>query len=168
MGAMGERQRIEAITLPVADVDRAKAFYERVGWNLDYDLEPAPGLRVVQFTPYGSACSIIFGSGMPQARPGSYVNSYVVVSDIEKAHAELVEHGIDVSDIYHWSQEGRSTGADPEAGDFGKYPEYAEPATRTPGADPKRADFGSYIEFADPDGNTWLVQEVPSRASTEL
>ena len=141
MTSMAEKQRIEAITLPVADVDRAKAFYERAGWNLDYDTGPAPGIRVVQFTPTGSACSIMFGTGMPQAEPGSYRNTYLVVNDIASAHAELVERGIEVSGIYHWTQEGR-----------------------TPGVDPDRADFGSYAEFADPDGNTWLVQEVPSRA----
>lgn len=159
---MGERQRIEAITLPVADVDRARTFYERVGWALDYDLQPAPGLRVVQFTPAGSACSIVFGSGTPQSPAGSYVNTYLVVSDLERARAELVERGIEVSEIYHWTR------ADPKHGDLAKYPEFAEPASRIPGVDPKRADFGSYAEFADPDGNTWLLQEVPSRASTEL
>ncbi len=90
MTSMAEKQRIEAITLPVADVDRAKAFYQRAGWNLDYDTGPAPGIRVVQFTPTGSACSIMFGTGMPQAEPGSYRNTYLVVNDIASAHAELV------------------------------------------------------------------------------
>jgi len=167
MTSMAEKQRIEAITLPVADVDRAKAFYERVGWKLDYDTRPAPGMRVVQFTPAGSACSITFGTGMPQAEPGSYRNTYLVVSDIARAHAELVERGIEVSDIYHWTQEGR-TPVDPNRVDLGKYPELAGPDGRTPGVDPNRTDFGSYAEFADPDGNTWLIQEVPSRASTEV
>ena len=166
MTSMAEKQRIEAITVPVADVDRAKAFYERVGWTLDYDTRPAPGMRVVQFTPAGSACSITFGTGMPQAEPGSYRNTYLVVSDIARAHAELVERGIEVSDIYHWSQEGRTPG-DPNRADLGKYPELAGP-DRTLGVDPHRTDFGSYAEFADPDGNTWLIQEVPSRASTEV
>jgi catechol 2,3-dioxygenase-like lactoylglutathione lyase family enzyme len=166
MTSMAEKQRIEAITLPVADVDRAKAFYQRAGWHLDYDTGPAPGIRVVQFTPAGSACSITFGTGMPQAEPGSYRNTYLVVSDIARAHAELVERGIEVSDIYHWAQEGRTPGVDTNRADFGKYPELADPDRRTPGVDPNRADFGSYAEFADPDGNTWLIQEVPSRAST--
>ena len=134
------RYGIEAITMPVSDVDRAKAFYEQAGWHLDLDTEPAPGMRVVQFTPTGSDCSITFGTGFPQAEPGSYVNTYLVVRDIEAAHRELVERGIDVSDIYHWTEAGR-----------------------TPGADPNHGDFGSYAEFADPDGNTWLLQEVPSR-----
>jgi predicted enzyme related to lactoylglutathione lyase len=132
--------RIEAITLPVADVDRAKAFYEQMGWTLNVDTEPAPGFRVVQFTPPGSDCSITFGTGMPQAEPGSYVSTYLVVADIEPAHRELRERGIEISDIYHFSEQGQ-----------------------TPGPDPKRGDFGSYANFADPDGNSWLLQEVPSR-----
>ncbi len=133
--------RIEAITLPVTDVDRAKAFYEQAGWHLDVDTEFGAGMRVVQFTPPGSACSITFGTGTPQSEPGSYRSTYLVVADIEPAHRELAERGIPVSDIFH----------------FG-------PESRTAGVDPKRADFGSYATFADPDGNTWLLQEVPSRA----
>jgi catechol 2,3-dioxygenase-like lactoylglutathione lyase family enzyme len=136
------RYGIEAITLPVTDVDRAKAFYEQAGWNVDVDTEPAPGMRVVQLTPTGSSCSITFGTGMPQSKPGSDVNTYLVVSDIEAAHRELRTRGIPISDIYHWAEQGR-----------------------TPGVDPGRGDYGSYADFADPDGNTWLLQEVPSRAS---
>lgn len=94
-----EKHRIEAITPPVANVDRAKAFHERAGWTLDYDTGPAPGIRVVQFTPTGSACSITFGTGMPQAEPASYRNTYLVVSDIARARAELVERGIEVGDV---------------------------------------------------------------------
>jgi catechol 2,3-dioxygenase-like lactoylglutathione lyase family enzyme len=132
--------RIEAITLPVSDVDRARDFYVQAGWNLDLDTALGSGIRVVQLTPPGSGTSITFGTGMPQAQPGSYVNTYLVVSDIEAAHADLKARGIEVSDIYHWSEQGR-----------------------TPGPDPNRGDYGSYADFADPDGNTWLVQEVPSR-----
>ena len=135
--------RIEAITLPVSDVDRAKAFYEQAGFHLDLDTEPAPGMRVVQLTPAGSDCSITFGIGFPQAQPGSYVNTYLVVPDIEIAQAELKGRGIEISDIYHWSEAGQ-----------------------TPGVDPNRGDYGSYADFRDPDGNSWLVQEVPSRASS--
>lgn len=136
--------RIEAITLPVADVDRAKAFYEQAGWHLDVDTEPAPGLRVVQFTPPGSDCSITFGIGMPQAEPGSYRSTYLVVSDIVPAHAALRERGIPIDDIFHYGPEGQAAGPDPN-----------------------HADFGSYATFADPDGNTWLLQEVPSRAKAD-
>ena len=134
--------RIEAITLPVSDVDRARDFYVQAGWNLDVDTEPAPGLRVVQLTPHGSSCSISFGIGFPQSEPGSYMNTYLVVSDIEAAHRDLKDRGIPVGDIWHWTEQGQ-----------------------TPGTDPNRGDFGSYATFADPDGNVWLLQEVPSRAS---
>jgi catechol 2,3-dioxygenase-like lactoylglutathione lyase family enzyme len=136
--------RIEAITLPVTDVDRARAFYEQAGWHLDVDTSPTPGMRVVQLTPPGSDCSITFGTGMPQSTPGSYVNTYLVVADIEPAHRELTERGIPISEIFHFGAEGQS-----------------------PGPDPNRGDYGSYATFADPDGNTWLLQEVPSRASRE-
>ncbi|MDQ3782861.1 MAG: VOC family protein [Actinomycetota bacterium] len=138
------KYRIEAITLPVSDIDRAKAFYQQANWRLDVDTEPAPGIRIVQFTPPGSECSITFGMGMPQSEPGSYVATYLVVSDIEEAHRDLTERGIPVGDIFHY-------GADGEA----------------PGPDPNRGEYGSYATFADPDGNSWLVQEVPSRAESE-
>lgn len=134
------KYRIEAITLPVSDADRAKAFYEQAGWQLDVDTEPAPGMRVVQFTPPGSDCSITFGTGMPQSEPGSYTNTYLVVADIEPAHRELADRGIPISDIFHFGPEGQMAGPDPN-----------------------RGDFGSYAAFADPDGNSWLLQEVPSR-----
>ncbi|HJR91721.1 MAG TPA: VOC family protein [Acidimicrobiia bacterium] len=134
------KYRIEALTLPVADVDRSKDFYLQAGWTLDLDVTPTPGMRVVQFTPPGSAASIIFGTGMPQAEPGSYLNTYLVVTDIEAAHADLKDRGVPVEDIYHWTAGGQ-----------------------TPGVDPERGDYGSYSGFADPDGNRWLIQEVPSR-----
>jgi predicted enzyme related to lactoylglutathione lyase len=132
--------RIEAITLPVTDVDRAKAFYESAGWHLDVDTEPTEGMRVVQLTPPGSDCSITFGVGMDQASPGSYRATYLVVADITAAHADLQARGIPVSDLFHFGPEGQM-----------------------PGVDPTHADYGSYATFADPDGNTWLLQEVPSR-----
>lgn len=138
------KYRIEAITLPVSDVDRAKAFYEQAGFHLDLDAEVGPGMRVVQFTPVGSDCSITFGTGTPQAEPGSYVSTYLVVSDIEVAHRELSERGVPIGDIFHFSETGQ-----------------------TPGLDPKRADYGSYASIVDPDGNSWLVQEVPSRAASD-
>jgi predicted enzyme related to lactoylglutathione lyase len=135
--------RIEAITLPVSDVDRAKAFYEQAGWNLDLDSQVTPEMRVVQFTPAGSGCSITFGTGTPQAEPGSMVNTYLVVTDIEAAHRDLMERGLDVSGIFHFGDQGQ-----------------------TPGPSPSRGDFESYATLADPDGNRWLIQEVPSRASS--
>ncbi|HEX7171800.1 MAG TPA: VOC family protein [Candidatus Limnocylindria bacterium] len=138
------KYRIEAITLPVSDVDRAKAFYERLGWSCDVDHQPTPEFRVVQFTPPGSNGSILFGIGSPQAEPGSYVNTYLVVTDIEAARADLQARGAEVGEIFHWAETGR-----------------------TPGVDPNRGDYGSYATFADPDGNTWLLQEVPSRETAE-
>lgn len=135
-------ERIEAITLPVSDVDRAKAFYERLGWTLDVDTTPAPGMRVVQFTPPGSDCSITFGTGMPQSEPGSYRSTYLVVADIEPVHRAYVERGVDISEIFHFGADGQASGVDPS-----------------------RGDYRSYASFADPDGNTWLLQEVPSRAT---
>jgi catechol 2,3-dioxygenase-like lactoylglutathione lyase family enzyme len=136
--------RIEAITLPVSDVDRARDFYVQAGWNLDLDTELGGGMRVVQLTPAGSGCSITFGTGMPQAAPGSYVSTYLVVSDIEAAHRDLKERGIEISEIFHFGAQGQA-----------------------PGPSPARGDYESYVTFSDPDGNTWLVQEVPSRASGE-
>ena len=138
------RYAIEAITLPVSDVDRAKGFYEKAGWHLDVDTRPAPGVRVVQLTPPRSDTSITFGTGTPQAEPGSYRNTYLVVADIEPAHRELRERGIEISDIFHFGRDGQM-----------------------PGPDPNRGDYMSYASFADPDGNTWLLQEVPSRAALE-
>ncbi len=136
------RYGIEAITLPVADVDRAKAFYEQAGWHLDVDTRPTDGMRVVQLTPPGSECSVTFGIGMEQAAPGSYRATYLVVSDIVAAHAELRERGIGISDIFHFGAQGQADGPDPNHG-----------------------DYASYATFADPDGNGWLLQEVPSRAT---
>jgi catechol 2,3-dioxygenase-like lactoylglutathione lyase family enzyme len=136
--------RIEAITLPVSDVDRARAFYEQAGFHLDLDTEVAPGMRVVQLTPVGSDCSITFGTGMPQSEPGSYVNTYLVVADIEPAHRDLRDRGIPISDIFHFGEQGQ-----------------------TPGPSPSRGEYESYATFSDPDGNSWLLQEVPSRASAE-
>ena len=128
--------RIEAITLPVSDCDRAKAFYEKAGWNLDLDTEPSPGFRIIQFTPPGSAASITFGTGTPQSEPGSYVNTYLVVTDIEAARAELVGRGVDVGEIRHMGPDGWQ-----------------------PGVDPEHRDYWSYADFSDPDGNTWVLQE---------
>ena len=133
--------KLELVLVPVADVDRSKAFYtEKAGFNLDVDTEPSPGFRIVQMTPPGSACSITIGTGLELAEPGSIRGMHLVVTDIEAARAELVERGAKVSDITH----------------FG-------PGGREPGPDPERRDYGSYADFADPDGNTWVLQEVPSR-----
>lgn len=134
--------KLEVDVIPVSDVDRAKGFYERLGWRLDDDVAPLDGLRIVQFTPPGSRTSITFGLGLTTATPGS-AEGGLVVSDIEAAHAELVGRGIEVSDIWHG-------------------PPFPLEA-RQPGPDPERASYGSFFSITDPDGNTWLAQEVTTR-----
>jgi catechol 2,3-dioxygenase-like lactoylglutathione lyase family enzyme len=133
---------LEIQVIPVSDVDRAKEFYQRLGWRLDDDVAPLDGLRIVQFTPPGSGASITFGTGLTTAAPGS-AEAGLTVSDIEAAHKELVGRGIDASDIWHG-------------------PPFPAEA-RQPGPDPERASYGSFFSIADPDGNTWLVQEVTTR-----
>jgi catechol 2,3-dioxygenase-like lactoylglutathione lyase family enzyme len=133
---------LEVQIIPVSDADRSKQFYERLGWRLDDDVAPLDGLRIVQFTPPGSAASITFGLGLTTAAPGS-AEAGLVVSDIEAAHRELAGRGIEVSDIWHG-------------------PPFPVEA-RQPGPDPDRASYGSFCSFTDPDGNTWLVQEVTTR-----
>jgi catechol 2,3-dioxygenase-like lactoylglutathione lyase family enzyme len=133
---------LEIAVIPVSDVDRAKEFYQRLGWRLDDDVAPLDGLRIVQFTPPGSGASITFGLGLTKAAPGS-AEGGLTVSDIEAAHHELAVRGIDASDIWHG-------------------PPFPVEA-RQPGPDPDRTSYGSFCSFTDPDGNTWLVQEVTTR-----
>lgn len=134
--------RMEAVVLPVSDVDRAKSFYEGLGFHCDVDHEASVEFRVVQFTPPGSDCSIIFGVGLTEGEPGSYSGLYLVVDDIEAARAYLVERGADISEPFHFGDSGQ-----------------------TPGVHPDRQDYNSFASFEDPDGNGWLVQEVASRSS---
>jgi catechol 2,3-dioxygenase-like lactoylglutathione lyase family enzyme len=132
--------RFEVTTLPVSDVDRAKAFYERLGWRLDIDFKPTPDTRGVQFTPPGSQASIQFGQGttnMSEALEGLFL----VVDDIEAARKDLISRGADVSEIWH---------IEPGSG-------------RVSGLDPERRSYFSRASFADPDGNTWVLQEITER-----
>ena len=134
--------RVEVITLPVGDVDRAIRFYtERAGFALDVDYQPHDGFRVVQLTPPGSPCSVQFGTGLTDAAPGSARTTYLVVTDIEAAYRELAERGLAVGPIRH------KTSTEDWQGDY------------APGVDPDRRDYASFVDFADPDGNTWTVQE---------
>jgi catechol 2,3-dioxygenase-like lactoylglutathione lyase family enzyme len=133
---------LENDILPVSDIDRAKRFYESLGWRFDEDGSPMEGLRIVQFTPPGSGCSITFGQGLITAAPGS-AQAVLVVSEIVAAHDELRERGIAVSDIWHG-------------------PPFPVEA-RMAGPDPERTSYQSFCTFDDPDGNTWLVQEVTTR-----
>jgi catechol 2,3-dioxygenase-like lactoylglutathione lyase family enzyme len=140
VGTVGMKLEIQVI--PVSDVDRAKQFYQRLGWRLDDDVAPMDGLRIVQFTPPGSAASITFGLGLTTAAPGS-AEGGVVVSDIEAAHGDVTGRGIETSEIWHG-------------------PSFPVEA-RQPGPDPQRTSYGSFFSVTDPDGNTWLIQEVTTR-----
>jgi catechol 2,3-dioxygenase-like lactoylglutathione lyase family enzyme len=133
--------RLELILLPVSDVDRAKEFYtEKVGFNLDVDTSPKEGFRVVQLTPPGSACSVTIGTGLIDTEPGSVKGLHLVVNDIEAGRNELKGRGVEVSEIRHMGPNGWQ-----------------------PGPDPNHGDYNSFADFRDPDGNTWILQEVPSR-----
>jgi catechol 2,3-dioxygenase-like lactoylglutathione lyase family enzyme len=133
--------KLEVVVIPVSDVDRAKRFYSNLGWRLDADFVKGDAFRGVQFTPPGSSCSIHFGTGITSAVPGSAQGLYLVVSDIEAAHAELVDRGVDVGEVFH-----RAVGEGPLSG-----------------PDPARRSYHSYATFSDPDGNSWLLQEVTVR-----
>jgi catechol 2,3-dioxygenase-like lactoylglutathione lyase family enzyme len=134
--------RLEVDIIAVSDVERSKKFYLSLGWRLDEDVSPAKGVRIVQFTPPGSGCSVDFGTGMTPAAPGSAFGT-LVVSDIVAAHKDLVARGIAVSDMWHGAP--------------------IPPEARIPGPDPKRTSYGSFCAFSDPDGNSWIVQEVTTR-----
>ena len=134
--------KLEVVNLPVSDVDRAKRFYEGLGWRLDGEFTNGPNWRAVQMTPPGSPCSIHFGKGITTAAPGSVKNLYLVVSDVEAARTDLIARGVDVSEPFHFT----SIGGAP-----------------VPGIDPERRSYMSYASFSDPDGNGWLLQEVTTR-----
>ena len=141
--------RLEIVVLPVSDVDRAKEFYLGLGWRLDADFVVDDDFRVVQLTPPGSPCSIIFGTGVTDAAPGSAGGLYLVVDDIEAARAELVGNGAQVTEIFHDAD-----------GVF----HHAGTTARVPGPDPERRSYCSFASFSDPDGNGWMLQEVTTRA----
>lgn len=134
--------KLEVDVIPVSDVERCKQFYQLLGWRLDADDAPTKNVRIVQFTPPGSGCSVTFGKGLTGAAPGSAAAG-LIVSDIEAAHDELIRRGIAASEIWHGAP----------------FPLEA----RLPGPDPKRLSYGSFFAFSDPDGNTWMVQEVTTR-----
>jgi catechol 2,3-dioxygenase-like lactoylglutathione lyase family enzyme len=133
---------LEVHVIPVSNVDRSKEFYRRLGWRLDEDVAPAKSVRIVQFTPPSSGCSVTFGTGVTASAPGTAVGA-LVVSDIKAAHEELTRRGIGASEMWHGAP----------------FP----PEARIPGPDPKHTSYGSFFAFTDPDGNAWLVQEVTTR-----
>jgi len=140
--------KLEVVVIPVSDVDRAKDFYVSLGWRLDADVVTGEDFRVVQLTPPGSPCSIIFGTGVTSAAPGSAQGLHLIVSDIEAGRDELVEHGADVSEVFH---------------DAGGVFHHAGGMARVVGPDPERRSYGSFVSFEDPDGNGWVVQEITTR-----
>jgi catechol 2,3-dioxygenase-like lactoylglutathione lyase family enzyme len=142
--------KLEAVVIPVSDVDRAKRFYEKLGWRLDADFAFDNGFRVVQFTPPGSHCSVQFGTKITSAVPGSARGLYLVGSDIEAARGQIAACGVDVSEVFHSGTPGAQF--QPEDADG-----------RVSGPAPGHASYGSFATFRDPDGNGWLLQEVTTR-----
>lgn len=143
-----QNMKLEVVVLPISDVDRTKDFYKTLGWRLDADFVVSENFRVVQFTPPGSEASIIFGQGTSSSAPGSVQGLYLIVYDIEAARAELVDRGVEVSEVFH-----SINGVFPHAGTEG----------RVPDPDPERRDYASYASFSDPDGNGWVLQEIRVR-----
>jgi catechol 2,3-dioxygenase-like lactoylglutathione lyase family enzyme len=139
--------KLEAVVLAVSDVDRAKDFYEGLGWRLDADVARGEDFRIVQFTPPGSGCSIQFGTNIASGAPGSTQSLYLIVPDIEAAREELLARGVEVSEAFH---EGAPGARFHEAG-------------RVPGPAPDRGTYNSFATFSDPDGNGWLLQEITTR-----
>src|SRR3954452_2956020 len=152
--------KLEVVVIPVADVDRAKRFYSNLGWRLDADFAASDDWRVVQFTPPGSECSVIFGKNVTAAAPGSAQGLYLIVSDIKAARDELLRRGVGIGEVFH-------------AGDVhaGADEPYLFGRRRVSGPDPDHRSYRSYASFNDPDGNGWLLQEVtarlPGRVDTE-
>jgi catechol 2,3-dioxygenase-like lactoylglutathione lyase family enzyme len=154
--------KFEIVVIPVSDVDRAKSFYGGLGWRLDADFAAGDDWRVIQFTPPGSGCSVIFGKNVTAAAPGSAQGQYLIVSNIEAARNELLGRDVNISEVFHDSG-GVYTGTD-EPYLFGR--------ARISGPDPEHRSYRSYASFSDPDGNGWLLQEVtarlPGRVDTDL
>jgi catechol 2,3-dioxygenase-like lactoylglutathione lyase family enzyme len=145
--------KLEVVVVPVSDVDRAKEFYGGLGWRLDADFAAGDGWRVVQFTPPGSGCSVIFGRNVTAAAPGSAQGLYLVVPDIEAARDELLRRGVAVGEAFHDAGDAHAGADEPFL--FGR--------RRVSGPDPERRSYRSYASFRDPDGNGWLLQEVTAR-----
>ncbi len=144
--------KLEIVVIPVSDVDRAKSFYNGLGWRLDADFASGDDFRVIQFTPPGSGCSVIFGKNVSAAAPGSAQGLYLIVADIEAAREELLSRGVKISATFHG--DGVYAGAD-EPYLFGR--------RRVGGADPEHRSYRSFASFSDPDGNGWLLQEITQR-----
>jgi catechol 2,3-dioxygenase-like lactoylglutathione lyase family enzyme len=145
--------KFEIVVIPVSDVDRAKEFYAKLGWRLDADFDNGKDFRVIQFTPPGSGCSVIFGKNVTAAAPGSAQGLYLIVSDIEAARKQLLDRGVQIAEVFH-DAAGVHSGAD-EPYLFGRL--------RVSGPDPEHRSYRSFASFHDPDGNGWLFQEITAR-----
>src|SRR4030095_15767776 len=144
--------KLEIVVIPVSDVDRAKEFYSRLGWGLDADFASGDDFRVIQFTPPGSGCSVIFGKNVTAATPGSAEGLYLIASDVEGARDELLRRGIKISEVFHAGNEHAGTDEP-----------YLCGRLRVSGPDPEHGSYRSFASFRDPDGNGWLLQEVTTR-----
>lgn len=140
--------RLEVVVVPVSDVDRAKRFYQALGWRQDADFTSGEGFRVVQMTPPGSKCSVIFGAGVTSAEPGSTDSLVLVVHDVDAARDDLAGRGVEVSEVFH---------------DVGGVFHHAGTEGRAAGPDPQGRSYASWASFSDPDGNGWLLQEIQTR-----
>jgi catechol 2,3-dioxygenase-like lactoylglutathione lyase family enzyme len=145
--------KFEIVVIPVSDVDRAKEFYEKLGWRLDADYDNGKDFRVIQFTPPGSGCSVIFGKNVTGAAPGSAKGLYLIVSDIESARENLLRRGVTVSEVFHGVADVYAGPDEPYL--FGRI--------RVNGPDPEHRSYRSFASFSDPDGNGWLFQEITTR-----
>ncbi|WP_345654283.1 VOC family protein [Streptomyces siamensis] len=150
--------KLELFVLPVSDVDRARAFYEKAGFRLDLAKDVTEDFRAVHLTPPGSEASILFGKGLTTAAPGSAQGLYLIVTDIEEARAELVGRGIAVSEVFHDDK-----GIFFHGHDGGEVVHDSPGQERLAGPHPERASYGSYATFSDPDGNGWVLQEITQR-----
>jgi catechol 2,3-dioxygenase-like lactoylglutathione lyase family enzyme len=139
--------KLEVVVIPVSDVERAKRFYGTLGWRLDADFTSGEDWHVVQMTPPGSPCSVMFGKGLTTAVPGSVQGTFLVVDEVDAARAELVRHGVEVSEVFHFQGGLNVIGTN----------------GRVPGRDPEGRSYSSFASFSDPDGNSWLLQEVKTR-----
>jgi len=149
--------KFEIVVIPVSDVDRAKEFYAKLGWRLDADYDNGKDFRIIQFTPPGSGCSIIFGKNVTPAAPGSVQGLYLIVSDIQASRKELLDRGVQISEVFH--NEGVYAGTD-EPFLFGR--------VRVSGPDPEHRSYRSFASFHDPDGNGWLLQEITTRLAGRI
>ena len=145
--------KFEIVVIPVSDVDRAKEFYARLGWRLDADYDNGKDYRIIQFTPPGSGCSVIFGRNVTAAAPGSAQGLYLIVSDIEAARANLLRRGVKISEVFHGGSDVYAGPDEPYL--FGRI--------RVNGPDPEHRSYRSFASFMDPDGNGWLFQEINAR-----